>query len=149
MENLNWLIKNSQKDIPRPKVVFCARGNYGGYYLHPFENEVMPGEGRYYDGEKGLIIIFENNKQTDGEIASTLAHEFRHHLQWLNNIKQKVYYDWPLENNGKSHKQNILDYFLKNPIEMDALLFENRMAPSDYSLEWEDWVRQKISKGMR
>lgn len=80
--SLEWLTKE-HKSIPKPKVVMEYYHKYGGFYVPPDRKEYWIGDKVYYPREtNGLIFV--NGKYGDSQsIASTLAHEYRHHHQFL------------------------------------------------------------------
>lgn len=128
---INWL-KFFPKDVILPDIVVIGEHNYdyGGCYYKPEWAEICV-EGRNYSLEKGLIVV------RDDQDGSTLAHEFRHHLQ-------RVYYgiEFPSQefNFDIPYKDAIIKYFTSSWIEMDALLYELSKKPTDTNLEWYEWI---------
>lgn len=68
-------------------------------------------------------------------IEAVIAHEWRHHWQWRNQIFVQ---DWqkPVPAFGADYWGDIVDYFSRRAHEHDALLFEIAMAPEPVSEEW-------------
>lgn len=114
--SLNFIPLSNRKGIPTPKVVFVpyTGQNYGGYYA--------------YDNR--LVIVERDEKRT----PATIAHEFRHHEQLYRNQfscrkGSKTYHHLPYE-------QMIRNYFRSQAHELDALLFERKIAPDDTNEQW-------------
>ena len=77
------------------------------------------------------MVVREDNYE------STLAHEFRHHLQRVHfGIKPDVI-EWDI---GENYKDSIIKYFTSSVTEMDALLYEVKYYPDDVNLEWYEWL---------
>jgi len=127
---LNWLRKD--KDIPMPLILF-EKISVGGYYCRPAKTEWYL-NGKHYPLDNGLLVV---NIETEYDfIVNGIAHEWRHHWQWWMGVTS----DCPGWNGGGSYKKNIMQYFLCSRTEMDALLFSNKMYPSNDTLEWYDWL---------
>ena len=125
----NWL-KRFDRSLTQPEVVFVADLNIdgvkvGGYYIEPQSREVAVGE-FLVDAQFGVIAVSSNKE--DDFIASTIAHEWRHHWQRHNGIK----FDHIKWTGDKSipWEDSIRKYFLSSRSEMDALLFEGRTSKS-------------------
>jgi hypothetical protein len=94
------------------------------------------GSGAYYHGQN-LITITE-----DGDsiyTASTIAHEMRHHWQHTKFGSPKNYVTWK-SLSPFSYEVAIVKFFTSNPIEMDALLFEYKIARTDLNTYWMDLI---------
>ncbi len=42
--------------------------------------------------------------------------------------------------NNNNYKKEIIKYFTSSISEMNALIYSNRIAPSETSLEWYEWI---------
>jgi hypothetical protein len=75
---------------------------------------------------------------TNSDAAATLAHEYRHHWQTYKFGKLNT----PQWSNKGDYKTSIVNYFKSCPYEMDALIYEIKMAPTDYNLLWWEWLNE-------
>jgi len=128
---LNWLRKD--KDIFLPKIVFATMDGCGGFYAHPEENEYYF-NGTYYDRVKGILFIDDTND--DSFVVNTIAHEWRHHWQFVSGFG----FDHVELNCGLEYKDMIIDFFKSSWTEMDVLLFSLEMYLGDEALEWYEWL---------
>lgn len=121
-----WLPNSFLKQIPFfPEIEFgIPHINCGGYYCSP--SKTYP---------KGLIFVNTDNEE---RIASTIAHELRHHWQQFNFVKDSIssgiFY-------GKyfhrvEYNEFIKMYFTKFKTEEDALRFEFKVAKEDINEYW-------------
>jgi hypothetical protein len=123
---LNWLPK--PKDISIPDIFIVDDYNYSGCYWHPQYGEDIL-DGKCVSLENGLIVIKSDTS------PSTIAHEFRHHLQYMNGIDFEIM-DW---NFNKPYKDAIKEYYTQSITEMDALLYECRLYPDDNNMQSLEW----------
>ena len=136
----NWL-SHFDKSLVRPEVVFChdpqaiEGESCGGFYSHPGRYELLI-DGSCYDGRFGIIVVATRFGCTFAR--ATIAHEWRHHWQIHNGIKFDNH-EWHLPNSG-SWEQVIKKYFRESASEMDALLFEHRIARCESNDEMLDIV---------
>jgi hypothetical protein len=137
---LNWIAKK-EKGVMLPLIIFESI-DAGGYYYNPEKNEIMLNE-KYYPLDKGLIVIDISSPE---EILNTIAHEWRHHIQFMNGIEMEAM-EW--DNDKEDYKQNIIDYFTQSRTEMDALLFSNKHAPTECSIEWQQWIFKNNNRFIR
>jgi len=122
---LNWL-RHFDKSVVVPEVVFTSLNDASGYYYQPGDYELCI-DGRFYDGIFGIMVI------SDGDlIASTIAHEWRHHWQRHNDFE----FDHVPLRPDLPYEENIAHYFSSSKSEMDALLFERRNAPNYLNDYW-------------
>ncbi len=129
---LNWLAK-SDKDILLPPVIF-ADIPYSGCLYFPEKKEILLSD-KYYPLDKGLILIKEASP--GDEIEAAIAHEWRHVWQYYQGDKLNI--EW--ENKPSlSHQEQIIDFFISNPAEYDAFLFELKKSPCDSNKEWYEWI---------
>lgn len=129
---LNW-IRKFDKSLSMPEVVYSSIDWAGGQYFHPEENEICI-DGKYYNISRGLIEISVSNNVSSKEISSTIAHEWRHHWQYFNLPYEKNKFKWPQTYDDQKYNKLITNYFLLNPLEMDALQFQKK-----YSSIYEEW----------
>lgn len=134
---LNWIAKKTIT-ITKPVIAF-ENIDYGGCYYPPSKCEILVND-RHYTLDKGLIII---NPTETKEIVNCIAHEWRHHLQFMTGIKPESI-EWDYKNGD--YEQSIIDYFTKSKTEMDALLYSNKYAPSELSILWQQWIFKNSNK---
>lgn len=119
--SITWLPLSHRKNISQVKIVYEPNHrNYSGYYTL---------------GSKTLTIVEQENEK---DIASVIAHEFRHHVQYETNVvKLKVIsFDVHLP-----YDKAIRKYFRSSLSELDALIYQNKFAPSETS-EW--WLKELV-----
>lgn len=105
---------------------------YDGCYYRPRKGQIFIG-GRYYDADKGIIEVRHDSHE------STLIHEFRHHLQFHAGIE--LHGNSFTGTEGESYKEKIINYFISQTTEMDALVFEMKhCTPPDYVKQWHEWI---------
>ncbi len=141
--DLHWLSKK-EKDITLPNLLYTEVEDCGAcYYPNKFfGNEVLINN-KYYDCSNGLIVVNTNELYGDkNEVENALAHEWRHHCQFLRNIylENKIRYNF---NDSETYDENIVNYFLNDPTEMDALLFSLKVAPVEHCLEWQELIKNR------
>lgn len=124
---LNWLPK--QKEVPIPDIVIVDNYDYSGCYYSPEYAEVILDD-RCFSTENGLIVLKSDTS------PSTVAHEFRHHLQHINGVDFGIV-DWDF---NKPYKDAIIEYYTESPTEMDALLYECKHYPDDDNMQWLEWI---------
>ncbi len=119
--SINWLPLSDRKGLDQVKIVFeepCGQF-YGGYYE--------------YDTKK-IVVVHNTDIRYE---ASTIAHEYRHHIQaQLNTVKRVIL----VPKSTGDHQQMIRWYFRSSPSEYDALLYQNKVAKSELSQEWLNWT---------
>ncbi len=118
--DLTWLPLSLRKNLVIPKVVFHAPTgqDYVGYY-NPGSN---------------LLHVVENDEDCAG---STIAHEFCHHVQYERGHEFKDSYDVLKDLTAKySYNKMIILYFRTQPSEMEALIWQHRLAPTDVTEFW-------------
>lgn len=119
MSWFNWLPLSDRKNITVPTVYVEEFDNqpYGGYYQ--------------FDLKHPYIVVVDN---PDYKIDSVLAHEFRHHIQAELGQHRNLmgsHLRWDL-----SYEEMIRVYFRTHPSEMDALLYEHKLAKSELNDWW-------------
>lgn len=119
------------KQVIIPEFIDGVYENCQGCYWHPEEREVLIGE-RYVNCKNGICLTTDSCVD---ELA-TCAHEFRHHLQWLNGITDDG--TWPDFTVAASYEQNIKSFFSDSWCEQDALLFERAVSPNELTDYWID-----------
>lgn len=135
---LNWL-RRGNKEIPLPEIVFGRSGvNYSGCYHRPGIGEQLI-DGRFLDLSRGIIVICDDGIETDDFYANTIAHEWRHHWQF---IVKGPYSFSPFVFNG-NYRESIVKFFKSQPLEMDALLYAEKKAPSVSTRQWIEWLIKK------
>ena len=129
---LDWLSRKL-RHISKPPVYYIEDSDQSGFYINP-QRGVYEYKGKEFDMCNGLIII----NYDDGDIASTLAHEFRHHWQWcrFGESAYENYVDY-FSLTG-TYEEKIKQYFNYNQIEHDALMFEVMVAPNETNLYWKN-----------
>lgn len=124
---LNW-VRNEDKSLVLPELVFAPIGKEGGIYYVPTAGELIV-EGRFVDNSHGTIVV--NSEQPERH-ASVLAHEWRHHWQ--------IHRGWSLDpitwDRARTYDDMAADYFLKSRCEFDALRFSLRKALDEVDDYW-------------
>ena len=124
-------VRNQDKSLILPELVFYEANGGNGQYYSPQKQEVQIGD-KYYQLDSGLIQISPENPET---FAATLAHEWRHHWQWLHGMG-KFFVDsggWIKHSNRfSSYDRALREYFFGCPMEMDALRFQRRKGVVDW-----------------
>ena len=130
---LHWLAK-ADKYILMPPVIFADIA-YGGYFRFPDKKEVLVGD-KYYPVDRGLIVISETHSE---QFKSSIAHEWRHLWQYYQRGEPKSTSQWNLKSSS-SYRKQIVDFFISDPSEYDALLFQLKKAPDDVARQWYEWI---------
>lgn len=124
---LSWLPRELLKMVPvLPEIVEADAGlafGSNGCYLYPRKNVFLQTYNVPLDN--GVIVIGKDVE----DVQSVLAHEFRHHWQYFNTLKPEI----PKFDMSKflfcNPIQTFLEYY-RQPHELDALMFEARVAPT-------------------
>lgn len=130
---LRWLARKD-KYIRFPEVVF-ANIESGGIWIYPSKKEKLIGD-RYYPLDLGIIVV---NEEFGDEHEATIAHEWRHVWQYYNWGERGVHHPWGIEPH-LSYREQIVNYFANDVRELDALLFEVKIAPRPHALQWYEWI---------
>lgn len=125
---LNWLPNSMLKGLTLPEIRFIEVENASGSYTPPYKKN------------KPLITI---STLWPEDIHETIAHEFRHHWQLYNVLGE--FPDWPW-GRGTDYKESIIDYFTGAWHEWDALQFSLKVAPTDVTLLWKEWINESNCK---
>ena len=115
----SWLPLSDRKNIPQVKVVYeeyCGQ-NYSGYY--------------YFN----TIVIALHPGECHNFVASTIAHEFRHHIQRVLNQHSVPAIPVP-EDIETNYNKAIRRYFRYNISEMDALVYQNKIIKAHTPEYW-------------
>ena len=123
---LNW-VRNEDKSLVIPEVIFASVENIGGYYLEPEHREHFIGN-RFVDGRFGVIVV----SVFDQPFEATLSHEWRHHWQVCHGWE----YDGINWNSPADYDAGIREYFRRSRSELDALRFQVRHSRAAYHDEW-------------
>lgn len=115
MHELNFIPLSYRKNVTLPRVIIEPKLDqvYGGYYVD------------------GLIVAVEGE-----HIESTLAHEFRHHLQDYYGCKSVPVTISDEDSTYENYPRFIRNYFRASWSEMDALLFESKITPTPVNKYW-------------
>ena len=130
---LNWLAR-ADKYILLPPVIFADIPS-GGFFHFPRKIEVLIDD-KYYPADRGLIVISEIHSE---HIEASIAHEWRHLWQYYQRGEHILKSQWNLES-PLSYKEQIIGFFLSDPFEYDALLFQLKKAPDDVARQWYEWI---------
>lgn len=131
---LNWLLRQ-HKQIPIPLFIFGQLHGPQACYYRPFWGEVVI-ENRCYGTDKGLIVV---DAEISVGIDASIAHEFRHHWQAMQDYRYPVIpHDF-----SENYWEQVKSYYLTQPMELDALRFEIKVAPTDLSRVIYDMLKQK------
>jgi hypothetical protein len=117
------------KDVQLPELIFeddtdlPYSGMYRNYHGNPKDNRIE-------------IVDYD-----DSFTASSIAHEFCHHLQYLR-YGFSLNSSWEhLSEHFDTYEEAIKYYFLLQPREMEALIYQNKYAKTDL-IEW--WLRKLV-----
>ena len=130
------------KQVSQPVVVWDEQElQAAGLYYHPAPGEVFIA-GCNVPQDKGIIVIGSSNSEVR-EADSTIAHEWRHHLQL-------VEFGWTYDGIGwnqpptelKEYEKALTRYFRQSRLEADALRFQLRAAPSPDAVYFDELARR-------
>lgn len=110
----------------------------GGLYAQPEKDEIFI-DGHFYPMDKGIIVI---STEQGEDIDATLAHEYRHHWQFVNGWRYDGIGRWA-NVPGQNYEEKIINYFMQSRSEMDAHLFSMKYAREDYTMIWQEWLIKK------
>ena len=133
---LNW-IRNFDKSLVIPEVIFHRMDNAGAMYMPPRNNEVYDEDGKPHDMKFGVIVI---NPDYPCYFEPHLAHEWRHHWQH--------FHGWKYDGIGKQilnelkYENAVYKYFTESYCEMDALRFQKKH--SYISELWEELLYRHL-----
>ena len=97
--------------------------------------------GGYYERNSRTIVVVENKDwDSSKRIASTIAHEYRHHIQRTLN-KLHVPNILVPEDIFTNYNSAIRRYFRSSISELDALLYEYKLVKHDMA-EW--WLKALV-----
>lgn len=113
------------KDIILPDIYIGNMWALGGYYKPT--DCISYIEEREVDFINGVIVLSEKLHR-QGEEESTFFHEFRHHVQALNG-KLNLPIPWS-KLPGDNYSEQYINYWILQPDELDALIFEYKYAKS-------------------
>ena len=120
--DINWLPNHLLKNIPDVKVIYeeSVGQSYGGYYTY---------------GSNEIVVV------ADGTEQSTIAHEFRHFLQYNKGLlKDEEGSIWKMIG---TYEESIHKYFWSYWWEMDALLFQYKYSKDEVT-EW--WLKKLVMR---
>lgn len=121
---LYWLTRH-WKQISIPLVAYEFDLEHSGEYWHPDDEGILRFAGMEAEIPNGAIVLGSDPG------PGTMAHEFRHHLQFLRGVNRPPAVDpWAPKR----------EYFAC-PNEADALGFELRFAPEWLALTWAEELR--------
>jgi len=139
--DLHWLWERD-KWLPLPDLVYRQDGSGSGVYYPPDPSPFFLEDGNTIAGLNGIICVSPDHNDTEEAVANTLAHEWRHHWQWHSG-KPWTPQRWA-QCSADEYLGNIAAYYLRSRMEMDALLFSVRAAPSELSSEWVDAISARL-----
>ena len=124
--DLNWLPNSILKDLQPMKIVYEPYNKqiYGGYYTQ---------------GTDTLVIVEPEDEST---VASTIAHELKHHIQFYTGTKPGPS-SFSTFSSLYSYEESIYRYFTSYWWEYEALLFEYKYS-KDWCNEW--WLKKLVHK---
>lgn len=114
------------KHLPPPKLLAATLKDESGYYLRPQRDELLF-DRRHHDLSHGLIVYQPGDYE-----ANTIAHEYRHHLQWCYGVLRHTEFNHALD-----YETAIVAFFAQ-PIEQDAQRWASRVAPSQLDEIWRE-----------
>ena len=140
-----YFLSKQNKSLSLPNIIYENITNIFNcsacYYSSKFFKEILINN-KYYNCNKGLIVI---NTDTDfcdkNEIENTIAHEWRHHYQHLKNIYEIINNNYKWEEN---YDNEIINFYTKYQTEMDALLFSQKIAPTEENKYIINLIRSRL-----
>ena len=130
------------KQVSQPVVVWDEQEeNASGLYYHPAPEEVCIA-GCNVPQDKGIIVIGSYNSEVR-EAGSTIAHEWRHHLQ-------TVEFGWTYDGIGwnkppmepKEYERKLTQFFRRSRSEADALRFQLKAEPTPVGVYFDELARR-------
>ena len=124
--DLNWLPTSLFKGIKYPIVIYeeDIGQNYSGFFTH----------------KTNRLTVVDNNEGLEG----TIVHEFCHYLQDITvGLPDYPYNSGNFKFSEYSYEEGIERYFKSYWWEMQALLFENKIA-KDWCNDW--WLRKLVRR---
>ena len=113
----------TQKDISAPPVIEMAAAGFSGQY-YPIEHAEVCLGGRHWSLAKGLIVLNTVAISDHHDEADVIAHEWRHHWQflhgWKYDGKPPINHEW---GGGETWRQNVKRYYTTSKSELDAMHF--------------------------
>lgn len=140
---LSFLPNSLLKGIPTPLILHVDRDNVGGCYWDPEDTEYLLYGERYIDSSRGVIQIAEQSCLE--EEADVIAHEWRHHWQYVNGLMVNDEPSGPKWNHLSStlpYEDAIRAYFRTQWFEMNALLFARRFSKHWLTEWWLELLRK-------
>ncbi len=113
----NWLPLSDRKNIDMPILL-----------IEEFKGQPYAG---YYLAGTNTVGIVETSDER--QLAATLAHEFKHVTQWQ--LNQNLHNPTVIDTSIPYEKM-IFSYFNNNLTEMEALLYEFKLAKSELNDWW-------------
>jgi len=125
----NWLPNSLRKGLKTPRMIITDDENCGGRYWHRTQYDcVTPFD---FNLREGAVIELAQLKS-----PGTIAHEYRHHWQKYNARLDGT--KWQTPDSWDDYWNAVVAYFNTSWSEFDALRFQVKHAPDDFSLEtWE------------
>lgn len=115
--SINWLPLSVRKGLDTPKVLYepYIGQPYGGFY----HNNI-------------ILVVVHDEKY----IPATIAHEYKHHIQRHTGKNFIVPNDVLAEFSKFSYNKAIRNYFRRMWWEMEALVFQEKYAPTEVGKFW-------------
>jgi len=132
----NWLSRK-HKQLPACKIIFTDEIRVGGYYVQNPRKERYVESIPVYPGSDYIIIGHDCDRLP---LESIIAHEFRHHWQFMNGWK----YDGLGWAGTKDYDKEITNYFHYSFSEIDALLYEIKLFPCPHSVNVLNMCRERF-----
>lgn len=134
----NWLPTSFLKGVTIPRTIVLEDSEgFGGCYWKPQPESYMV-EGKFINFARGVIGVCHKT----GNDGSTLAHELRHHWQYLNDWENDNYTPWHYLHGD--YEDRIVYYFTTNATEMDALMFERKVQSTPLTDYWWDLIMRYV-----
>lgn len=124
---INWLPLSDRKNMPSVRIEI--EENYGQLY-----------GGYYCPNTATIVAVHYAHDPLEKELATSLAHEYRHHIQHVIKNVPTVVLRVPT-NIANNYEPSIRWYFRNSISELDALFYQNKYAKCDMS-DW--WLRKLV-----
>lgn len=141
MKTFLRLVQRQDKSLVVPEIIVKTLDfRCGGYYEEPDKDgSILDDNGKEISTRKGALVIAREYCYDENFMLNSIAHEWRHHWQRFNT---KWASEFPRFKEGKSYRQNIISFFSSSSLEMDALMFSQKIAPCDSVKEWISWLEE-------
>lgn len=123
-ERLTWIPLSERKGIDPPRVI-----------IEPYTGQNYSG---YYNTGSSTLVVVDREAEGQATIASIMAHEYRHYVQDVTGTFDLSAGSDVTMFDKYCYNTAIRKYFREQPFEMDALLFQAKVACDKLTKFWLD-----------